>query len=112
MGRCRASAVHPLHLRLDRHAEGRPALTGGYLLWAALTMKWTFDIKPDDVFWCTADIGWVTGHSYIAYGPLAVGATEIVFEGVPTFPNAGRFWDTIAKHKVRSSTPRRPRSVR
>ena len=63
-------------------------------------MKWVFDIKPDDVFWCTADIGWVTGHSYIAYGPLAVGATEIVFEGVPTYPNAGRFWQTIAKHKA------------
>ena len=74
--------------------------SGGYLLWAALTMKWTFDIKPADVFWCTADIGWVTGHTYIAYGPLAVGATEIVFEGVPTYPNAGRFWDMIANHKV------------
>jgi acetyl-CoA synthetase len=74
--------------------------SGGYLLWAALTMKWTFDIKPTDVFWCTADIGWVTGHTYIAYGPLAVGATQIVFEGVPTFPNAGRFWDMIARHKT------------
>ena len=65
-----------------------------------LTMRWTFDIKPADVFWCTADIGWVTGHTYIAYGPLAVGATELVFEGVPTYPDAGRFWQTIAKHKV------------
>ncbi len=74
--------------------------SGGYLLWAMLTMRWTFDIKPADVFWCTADIGWVTGHTYIAYGPLAVGATEIVFEGVPTYPDAGRFWQTIAKHKV------------
>jgi acetyl-CoA synthetase len=63
-------------------------------------MKWTFDTKPTDVFWCTADIGWVTGHSYITYGPLAVGCTEIVFEGVPTYPNAGRFWDMIARHKV------------
>ena len=63
-------------------------------------MKWSFDIKPSDIFWCTADIGWVTGHTYITYGPLAVGATEIVFEGVPTYPNAGRFWDTINKHKV------------
>jgi len=65
-----------------------------------LTMKWVFDIKPDDIFWCTADIGWVTGHTYITYGPLACGATEVVFEGVPTYPNAGRFWETIAKHKV------------
>ena len=63
--------------------------TGGYLLWAMLTMQWMFDIKPTDIFWCTADIGWVTGHTYIAYGPLAVGATEIVFEGVPTYPDAG-----------------------
>ncbi|MDB5914199.1 MAG: acetate--CoA ligase, partial [Ramlibacter sp.] len=74
--------------------------TGGYLLWCALTMKWTFDIKQDDVFWCTADIGWVTGHSYIAYGPLAVGTTQVIFEGIPTYPNAGRFWDMIARHKV------------
>ncbi|MBN9114629.1 MAG: AMP-binding protein, partial [Pandoraea sp.] len=69
-------------------------------LWASLTMQWTFDIKPDDVFWCTADIGWITGHTYIAYGPLAVGATQIVFEGVPTYPNAGRFWEMIGRHKV------------
>jgi acetyl-CoA synthetase len=65
-----------------------------------LTMKWAFDIKPNDVFWCTADIGWVTGHTYIAYGPLAAGATQIVFEGVPTYPNAGRFWDMIQRHKA------------
>jgi acetyl-CoA synthetase len=63
-------------------------------------MKWVFDHKPDDVFWCTADIGWVTGHSYIVYGPLACGATEVVFEGVPSYPNAGRFWDIIQRHKV------------
>ncbi len=74
--------------------------TGGYLLWAAQTMKWVFDWKPSDVFWCTADIGWVTGHSYVAYGPLTVGGTEVVFEGIPTYPNAGRFWDMIAKHRV------------
>jgi acetyl-CoA synthetase len=74
--------------------------TGGYLLWAAQTLKWTFDWKPTDVFWCTADIGWITGHSYITYGPLALGGTQVVFEGVPTYPNAGRFWDMIAKHKV------------
>jgi acetyl-CoA synthetase len=63
-------------------------------------MRWSFDIKPTDVFWCTADIGWVTGHTYITYGPTAVGATQVVFEGVPTYPNAGRFWDMIQKHKV------------
>jgi acetyl-CoA synthetase len=97
-------AEHPLFILYTSGSTGKPKgvqhSSGGYLLWAALTMKWTFDIKPNDVFWCTADIGWVTGHSYIAYGPLAVGATQIVFEGVPTYPNAGRFWDTIAKHKV------------
>ena len=63
-------------------------------------MKWTFDYKPDDVFWCTADVGWVTGHTYIAYGPLACGATEVMFEGVPTYPDAGRFWKMIQDHKV------------
>ncbi|MES2538353.1 MAG: acetate--CoA ligase [Pseudomonadota bacterium] len=98
------SAEHPLFILYTSGSTGTPKgvqhSSGGYLLWAALTMKWTFDIKPSDVFWCTADIGWVTGHSYIAYGPLAVGATQVVFEGVPTFPNAGRFWDTIQKHKV------------
>jgi acetyl-CoA synthetase len=98
------SAEHPLFILYTSGSTGKPKgvqhSTGGYLLWAILTMKWTFDVKHDDVFWCTADIGWVTGHSYITYGPLAVGATEIVFEGVPTFPNAGRFWDTIQKHKA------------
>ena len=98
------SAEHPLFVLYTSGSTGKPKgiqhSTGGYLLWAALTMKWTFDIKPNDLFWCTADIGWVTGHSYIAYGPLAVGATEVVFEGIPTYPNAGRFWDMIQKHKV------------
>ena len=97
-------AEHPLFILYTSGSTGTPKgvqhATGGFLLWAALTMKWTFDIKPDDVFWCTADIGWVTGHTYIAYGPLAVGATQVVFEGVPTYPHAGRFWETIAKHKV------------
>jgi acetyl-CoA synthetase len=98
------SAEHPLFILYTSGSTGTPKgvqhSSGGFLLWAALTMKWTFDIKPTDVFWCTADIGWVTGHSYIAYGPLAVGATQIVFEGVPTYPNAGRFWDMIARHKA------------
>jgi acetyl-CoA synthetase len=98
------SAEHPLFILYTSGSTGKPKgvqhSSGGYLLWAILTMKWTFDIKPTDVFWCTADIGWVTGHTYITYGPLAVGATEVVFEGIPTFPNAGRFWSTIQKHKV------------
>ena len=98
------SAEHPLFILYTSGSTGTPKgvqhSSGGYLLWAKLTMQWTFDIKPTDVFWCTADIGWVTGHTYIAYGPLAVGATQIVFEGIPTFPNAGRFWDMIQKHKA------------
>ncbi len=97
-------AEHPLFLLYTSGSTGKPKgvqhSTGGYLLHAALTTKWTFDLKPDDVFWCTADIGWVTGHTYITYGPLALGGTEIVFEGIPTFPDAGRFWQTIQKHKV------------
>ena len=95
---------HPLFLLYTSGSTGKPKgvqhSTAGYLLHAALTTKWTFDLKDDDVFWCTADIGWVTGHTYIAYGPLALGGTEIVFEGVPTYPAADRFWKTIEKHKV------------
>jgi len=97
-------AEHPLFLLYTSGSTGKPKgvqhSTGGYLLHAALTTKWTFDLKPDDIFWCTADIGWVTGHTYIAYGPLALGGTEIVFEGVPTYPDAGRFWRMIQDHKV------------
>jgi acetyl-CoA synthetase len=97
-------AEHPLFLLYTSGSTGKPKgvqhSTGGYLLQAVLTMKWTFDIKPADVFWCTADIGWVTGHTYITYGPLACGATEIVFEGVPTYPDAGRFWKMIQDHQV------------
>jgi len=97
-------AEHPLFILYTSGSTGKPKgvqhSTGGYLLWAAQTMKWVFDWKPTDVFWCTADIGWVTGHSYVAYGPLTVGGTEVVFEGIPTYPNAGRFWSMIAKHKV------------
>ncbi len=98
------NAEHPLFILYTSGSTGKPKgilhSTAGYLLWAALTMKWTFDIKPSDLFWCTADIGWVTGHTYVAYGPLAAGATQLVFEGVPIYPNAGRFWDMIARHKV------------
>jgi acetyl-CoA synthetase len=97
-------AEHPLFLLYTSGSTGKPKgvqhSTGGYLLHAALTTKWTFDLKDSDIFWCTADIGWVTGHSYITYGPLALGGTEIVFEGVPTFPDAGRFWKMIQDHKV------------
>ncbi len=97
-------AEHPLFLLYTSGSTGKPKgvqhSTAGYLLHAALTTKWTFDLKQDDVFWCTADIGWVTGHTYITYGPLALGGTEIVFEGVPTFPDAGRFWKMIQDHKV------------
>ena len=97
------NAEHPLFILYTSGSTGKPKgiqhSTGGYLLWAKLTMKWTFDLKPSDIFWCTADIGWVTGHSYVTYGPLAMGGTQIVFEGVPVYPNAGRFWDMIAKHK-------------
>ncbi|AEI77066.1 acetyl-coenzyme A synthetase AcsA [Cupriavidus necator N-1] len=97
-------AEHPLFILYTSGSTGKPKgvqhACGGYLLWAMLTMKWTFDIKPSDVFWCTADIGWITGHTYIAYGPLAAGATQVVFEGVPTYPNAGRFWDMASKHQT------------
>ncbi len=96
-------AEHPLFILYTSGSTGKPKgvqhSTGGYLLWTKLTMDWTFDLKPEDIFWCTADIGWITGHSYVAYGPLAAGATQIIFEGVPTYPNAGRFWQMIERHK-------------
>jgi acetyl-CoA synthetase len=98
------SAEHPLFILYTSGSTGRPKgvqhSTGGYLLQGVISMKWVFDHRQDDVFWCTADVGWVTGHSYIAYGPLACGATEVVFEGVPTYPDAGRFWKMIQDHKV------------
>jgi acetyl-CoA synthetase len=97
-------AEHPLFLLYTSGSTGKPKgvqhSTGGYLLHAALTTRWTFDLQPEDIFWCTADIGWVTGHTYITYGPLANGGTELVFEGVPTYPDAGRFWRMIQDHKV------------
>jgi acetyl-CoA synthetase len=98
------NAEHPLFILYTSGSTGKPKgvqhSTGGYLLQAIVTMKWVFDHKPTDVFWCTADVGWVTGHTYITYGPLAVGATEVMFEGVPTYPDAGRFWKMIQDHKV------------
>jgi acetyl-CoA synthetase len=98
------NAEHPLFILYTSGSTGKPKgvqhSTAGYLLQSILTMKWVFDYKSTDVFWCTADVGWVTGHSYIVYGPLACGATEIVFEGVPVYPDAGRFWKMIQDHKV------------
>ncbi len=97
-------AEHPLFVLYTSGSTGKPKgvvhATGGYLLWAKMTMDWTFDIGPADVFWCTADIGWITGHTYVTYGPLVAGATQVVFEGVPTYPDAGRFWQMIERHKV------------
>jgi acetyl-CoA synthetase len=98
------SAEHPLFLLYTSGSTGKPKgvqhSTGGYLLHASVTTQWTFDLRPDDVFWCTADIGWVTGHTYVAYGPLACAGTQVVFEGVPTYPDAARFWRMIEAHKV------------
>ncbi len=97
-------AEHPLFLLYTSGSTGKPKgvqhSSAGYLLHAMNTMRWTFDVKPEDVFWCTADVGWITGHSYVAYGPLAMGVTQIIFEGIPSYPNAGRFWQMIEKHKV------------
>jgi len=97
-------ADHPLFVLYTSGSTGKPKgvqhSSAGFLLGAAITVKWVFDIKPDDVYWCTADIGWVTGHTYIVYGPTACGATQVVFEGIPTFPNPGRFWEMIDRHKV------------
>lgn len=97
-------AEHPLFLLYTSGSTGKPKgvqhSSAGYLLHTLNTTRWTFDVKENDVFWCTADVGWITGHSYVAYGPLALGATQVVFEGIPTYPNAGRFWEMIQKHKV------------
>ncbi len=98
------AAEDPLFILYTSGSTGKPKgvlhTTGGYLVFASLTHQLTFDYHDGDVFWCTADVGWVTGHSYIVYGPLANGATTLMFEGVPTFPDAGRFWEVIAKHRV------------
>ena len=98
------NAEDPLFILYTSGSTGKPKgvvhSTGGYLVYAAMTHEYVFDYKDGDVFWCTADVGWVTGHSYIVYGPLANGATTVMFEGVPTFPDAGRFWAVCDKHKV------------
>ena len=94
----------PLFILYTSGSTGKPKgvlhTTGGYLVFSALTFKWIFDYKEEDIYFCTADIGWVTGHSYILYGPLACGATTVMFEGIPTYPDPGRFWEIVDKHKV------------
>ena len=100
----RMNAEDPLFILYTSGSTGKPKgvlhTTGGYLLYAAYTHEAVFDLREDDIYWCTADVGWVTGHSYIVYGPLANGATSVVFEGVPNYPNVSRFWEVIDKHQV------------
>ncbi len=97
-------AESPLFILYTSGSTGKPKgvlhTSGGYLLFAAMTHKYTFDYQEGDIYWCTADVGWVTGHSYIVYGPLANGATTVMFEGIPTYPDASRFWQVIDKHKI------------
>jgi acetyl-CoA synthetase len=98
------SAEDPLFILYTSGSTGKPKgvlhTTGGYLVWASYTHENVFDYRPGDVYWCTADVGWVTGHTYILYGPLANGATTLMFEGIPNYPDSGRFWQVIDKHKV------------
>jgi len=94
----------PLFLLYTSGSTGKPKgvqhSTAGYILWAQMTMEWVFDLRKDDVYWCTADIGWITGHTYIVYGPLAAGGTTLMFEGVPTYPDAGRAWKMVQDHNI------------
>ena len=100
----RMNAEDPLFILYTSGSTGKPKgvlhTTGGYLVWASYTHEIVFDLKPDDIYWCTADVGWITGHSYIVYGPLANCATTVMFEGVPSWPNASRFWEVVDKHQV------------
>jgi acetyl-CoA synthetase len=98
------AAEDPLFILYTSGSTGKPKgvlhTCGGYMVYAATTLKYAFDVKDDDVFWCTADIGWVTGHSYVVYGPLLAGTTSVICEGLLTYPDAGRSWDMVERHKV------------
>ena len=98
------SAEDPLFILYTSGSTGKPKgvlhTSGGYIVYASFTHEYIFDIKENDIYWCTADVGWITGHSYIIYGPLANGGTTLMFEGVPNYPDTSRFWEVIDKHKV------------
>ena len=108
------AAEDPLFILYTSGSTGKPKgvmhTTGGYMVYASMTHEYVFDYKPGDIYWCTADVGWVTGHSYIVYGPLANGATTLMFEGVPNYPDASRLWQVVDKHLslIHISEPTRP----
>ena len=108
------AAEDPLFILYTSGSTGKPKgvmhTTAGYLLWAACTHEWCFDYRPGDVWWCAADIGWVTGHSYILYGPLANGATTLMYEGLPNWPDASRIWQVVDRHQVHTHLHRAHRA--